>query len=126
MREIKFRRPFFRHSDGKFEGFGYWGIFDREFRSPPSWSHCHHGEDQQLTGLKDRHGVEIYEEDIIQWANEHILITAKVVWIDCAFELQEEHDDGTYSYYALSDDATLQDMQVIGNIFENKDLLGGV
>ena len=36
---------------------------------------------------------------------------------------KEEHDDGTYSYYALSDDATLEEMQVIGNIYEHPDLL---
>ena len=111
MRELVFRRPFFRIEDNGFEGFGYWGIFDDEFRSPPSWSHCTHGEDQQLIGLTDREGREIYEGDIVKYIDNNGRDDTTA--ITSIIEL----------YFNDWMEIVLKQCKVIGNVHQNPDLL---
>jgi uncharacterized phage protein (TIGR01671 family) len=74
----------------------------------------------QFTGLLDRQGKEIYEGDMVECVNGH---TGIVEW--------EEHDAcfNVTDYYGASDDYPTmafmegQPMEVIGNIYENKELL---
>ena len=75
---------------------------------------------QQFTGLEDRNGKEIYEGDILQ-----VLGAGKcpVVWDRYFFDLdnydQYSMDNQFSAFYNLEP----QEMTVIGNIFENPDLI---
>jgi len=117
------------------------------------WEHgqvCHRSHDvsqlencilMQYTGLKDKNGKEIYEGDIIYWEIDNGVgiesYTAIVKWSE---NLVEEGWNQTYkwlvgytgnyyrgSYDELSTPAAYNDaLQIIGNIYENPELLGEI
>ena len=79
----------------------------------------------QYTGLKDRTGKEIYEGDVIQFNDEGYTefgwgnVYGQVVWVDCSFEVSMVKPK-TETFWDLENN---ENWEIIGNIYENPDLI---
>ena len=130
-REIKFRSAFFNIKTDKFSHFHYWGFLNHKneydencFKAPAQNSHAYRKTDDQFTGLKDKQGKEIYEGDIL---DNHF----KVEWnqLHNGFALFNKKG---YCHQLMADEYNLTgeslppwqiNAEVIGNIYENLELL---
>ena len=115
MREIKFRAWYekfnemylvkgidFQREMAYFDKYNYRSIYDIEL--------------MQYTGLKDKNNKEIYEGDIFHIGSKKIL--SVVEWIDCGLKGRQIKNK---SWIGL--DYWKDDIEVIGNIYENPELM---
>jgi hypothetical protein len=118
MREIKFRQPEFEQ--GIFKRFHYWGfVRPREFTGVIPPIEIAHEQSQQFTGLLDKAGREIYEGDLIKAEGEEGLQEWTIIFADGRFCAHNDRDMIGLHYW----DA--QEMNIIGSIYENPELLEG-
>lgn len=75
----------------------------------------------QYTGTKDKNGVEIYEGDIITHSNDGM--KGVVVWNPASYCYSIDSLDGSEYIAELADYDF--DPEILGNIYENKELLNG-
>ena len=115
MREIKFRawdkniNEMFSHEELVDEFVMYGQFFSNQENS--------HFVVMQYTGLKDKNGKEIYDEDILRLQDEtNKLHYYQVKYVENLFVL-----DGELAVHIKS--AYFKEREVIGNIYENKELL---
>ena len=69
----------------------------------------------QYTGLKDRNGREIYEGDVVGYKWE--AVRNELLVVEWSFS------DGAYSFGGIRTDYAVKFGEVIGNIYENPELL---
>lgn len=137
MREFKFR--VWNIKDKEWDNPAILEIFDKSGIFRPLYDPVENYVIQQFTGLKDKYGKEIYEGDIIKskrwWTKPFVKDghvdyefiegeeeIAQIFFGNCSFLVSFEH-----LRYDDVDEITKHDvphrLEVIGNIFENPDLL---
>ena len=108
----RFNIRYFNKNSKKFE---YLKIGAVNFNLFTDWTVYEQG--QFCTGLKDKNGKLIYEGDIVKFKTELFGKPKQIIWDECHYILKD-------TFIILCDMEIKQfGLEVIGNIYENKELL---
>ena len=80
----------------------------------------------QSTGLKDKNDNEIFEGDIVRYKAGCNTVTEEVAYDKnfAGFGVRDADTDIIFTFLQLADVVDLISLEVIGNIYENPELLG--
>ena len=113
-REIKFRQPVW--DNGEIIRWHYWGFKDGLYQHP-----INQHTSNEFTGLFDKNGKEIYEDDIIEWSvfpdDDSIIRIRDVVKYSRGCFFVEKR------YEILGLKAPYNEIEIIGNTHENHELI---
>lgn len=120
-REIKFRGKTNANNDWIYGDFIHQDKFNRPMIKQDNYTACvNENTLGQYTGLHDKNGKEIYEGDIvkIKYRDEDI---GKVIYEHNGFSIDVTNMNKNYGRVSFVNNF----MEVIGNIYDNPELLGG-
>jgi len=121
MREIKFRAWDKVENRWMVDGRSEMNIYDFAFKPGMNWTFIAEGEAlervvfMQFIGLHDKNGKEIYEGDVARNRDGEI---GEVKFHNACYKFYTVND-----FFYMSEYNTVLEMEVIGNIYENKELL---
>lgn len=104
-------------------------VYDGEFYL--DWREFENGETyngavlMQSTGLKDKNGKEIFEGDIVKYKAGCNTFTEEVAYDKnfAGFGVRDANADIIFTFWELAEDIDLISLEVIGNIWEDGELL---
>ena len=81
----------------------------------------------QYTGLTDKNGNKIWENDVVRYSDEVINKVKEdlIVWHETYASFCRLHENKMGLQYLLINENISKECEVIGNIFDNPELLGG-
>lgn len=81
----------------------------------------------QSTGLKDKNGNEIFESDIVKYKSGCNTYTEEVAYDKnfAGFGVRDANADIIFTFWELAEDIDLISLEVVGNKYENPELLKG-
>lgn len=77
----------------------------------------------QFTGLLDKNGKEIYEGDIVRVYAKYGIFNIVVKWSNDSIAFMACYVDGEQSPFSWFTNLLVYELEVIGNVFDNPDLI---
>ena len=99
-----------------------------EYDGCGNFTRYHDFELMEVTGLKDKNGKEIYEGDLVRYidGDKEIICPVRFIKKYACFGVEWGNGLSVTFEYLISFYAKPEELEVVGNIYENPELLEGV